>query len=89
MADEVLDLEVARNKMKEWRDEPPRNSEEVIELGESLIVEHGSKLGDECMSLMPWFEINESHILLLHLQSSLFNFPLLIPVSQCKLCLWE
>ena len=51
MADEVLDLEVARNKMKEWRDEPPRNSEEVIELGESLIIEHGSKLGDECMSL--------------------------------------
>jgi hypothetical protein len=49
MADEVLDLEVARNKMKEWREEPPRNSEEVIELGESLIVEHGSKLGDECM----------------------------------------
>ena len=51
MADEVLDLEVARNKMKEWRDEPPRNSEEVIELGESLIIEHGSKLGDECTSL--------------------------------------
>lgn len=49
MADEILDIEVARNKMKEWRDEPPRNSEEVIELGESLIVEHGSKLGDECM----------------------------------------
>ncbi|XP_028404188.1 ER membrane protein complex subunit 2-like [Dendronephthya gigantea] len=51
MADEVLDLEVARNKMKEWRDEPPRNSEEVIELGESLIVEHGSKLGDELWSV--------------------------------------
>lgn len=50
MADEVLDLEVARQKMKEWRDEPPRNSEEIIELGESLIVEHGSKLGDECTS---------------------------------------
>ena len=47
----MLDLEVARNKMKEWREEPPRNSEEVIELGESLIVEHGSKLGDECTSL--------------------------------------
>lgn len=47
MADEVLDLEVARQKMREWRDEPPRNSEEIIELGESLIVEHGSKLGDE------------------------------------------
>ncbi|CAB3988437.1 ER membrane complex subunit 2 isoform X1 [Paramuricea clavata] len=51
MADEILDLEVARNKMKEWRDEPPRNSEEVIELGESLIVEHGSKLGDELWSV--------------------------------------
>ena len=51
MADEVLDLEVARNKMKEWREEPPRNSEEVIELGESLIVEHGSKLGDELWSV--------------------------------------
>lgn len=48
MADEVLDLEVARIKMKEWREEPLRNSEEVIELGESLIVEHSNKLGDEC-----------------------------------------
>ena len=44
----MLDLEVARIKMKEWREEPLRNSEEVIELGESLIVEHSNKLGDEC-----------------------------------------
>ena len=47
MADEVVDLEVARQKMKQWRDEPLRNSEEVVELGECLILEHGNKLGDE------------------------------------------
>ena len=32
MADEVVDLEVARQKMRQWREEPIRNSEEVVEL---------------------------------------------------------
>lgn len=51
MADEVVDLEVARQKMKQWRDEPLRNSEEVVELGECLILEHGNKLGDELWTI--------------------------------------
>lgn len=51
MADEVVDLEVARQKMRQWRDEPHRNSEEVTELGECLILEHGNKLGDELWTI--------------------------------------
>ncbi|XP_078369954.1 ER membrane protein complex subunit 2-like [Oculina patagonica] len=51
MADEVVDLEVARQKMRQWRDEPLRNSEEVTELGECLILEHGNKLGDELWTI--------------------------------------
>ena len=51
MADEVVDLEVARQKMKQWRDEPLRNSEEITELGECLILEHGNKLGDELWTI--------------------------------------
>lgn len=51
MADEVVDLEVARLKMKQWRDEPLRNSEEVVEFGECLLLEHGNKLGDELWTI--------------------------------------
>jgi len=51
MADEVVDLEVARQKMRQWRDEPLRNSEEITELGECLILEHGNKLGDELWTI--------------------------------------
>jgi len=51
MADEVVDLEVARQKMRQWRDEPLRNSEEVTEFGECLILEHGNKLGDELWTI--------------------------------------
>ena len=51
MADEIVDLEVARQKMRQWREEPLRNSEEVVELGECLILEHGNKLGDELWTI--------------------------------------
>ncbi|EDO39540.1 predicted protein [Nematostella vectensis] len=51
MADEVVDLEVARQKMRQWREEPLRNSEEVVELGECLLLEHGNKLGDELWTI--------------------------------------
>jgi len=37
--------------MRQWRDEPLRNSEEVTELGECLILEHGNKLGDELWTI--------------------------------------
>lgn len=47
----MVDLEVARQKMRQWRDEPLRNSEEVTELGECLILEHGNKLGDELWTI--------------------------------------
>lgn len=45
--EEIVDLEVARMKMKKWRDEGYRNSDEIVDLGECLIYDYASKLGDE------------------------------------------
>jgi len=45
--EEIVDLEVARMKMKKWRDEGYRNSDEIVDLGECLIYEYANKLGDE------------------------------------------
>jgi len=45
--EEIVDLEVAQLKMKKWRDEGYRNSDEIIELGESLLSDYASKLGEE------------------------------------------
>ena len=50
-SEEVVDVEVARRKMKEWREEGHRNSDEVVEFGECLLVEHGNKLGDELWTI--------------------------------------
>lgn len=44
---DIVDIEVARAKMKKWRDEGYRNSDEIIDLGECLLMEHASKLGNE------------------------------------------
>jgi len=49
--EEVVDVEVARRKMKEWREDGYRNSDEVVEFGECLLVEHGNKLGDELWTI--------------------------------------
>ena len=47
MTEEVVDFDVARLKMKKWRDDIERNSEEIVEYGECLIAEYANKLGDE------------------------------------------
>lgn len=36
-----------RDKMRKWRDENARNSEQIVEVGEELINEYASKLGDD------------------------------------------
>ena len=46
-SEEVVDLEVARLKMKKWRDEGFRNSDEIVDLGECLLFDYANKLGDE------------------------------------------
>ena len=45
--EEILDLDVARQKMKKWRDDGYRNSDEILNLGECIILDHANKLGDE------------------------------------------
>ena len=36
-----------RDKLRKWRDENYRNSEQIVDVGEELIAEHSSKLGDD------------------------------------------
>ena len=50
-SEEVVDIEVARRKMKEWREEGYRNSDEVVEFGECLLLEHGNKLEEELWTI--------------------------------------
>uniref|UniRef100_A0A2K6F3Q6 ER membrane protein complex subunit 2 n=1 Tax=Propithecus coquereli TaxID=379532 RepID=A0A2K6F3Q6_PROCO len=39
--------EEMRDKMRKWREENSRNSEQIVEVGEELINEYASKLGDD------------------------------------------
>ncbi|KAL7984121.1 hypothetical protein Chor_002691 [Crotalus horridus] len=39
--------EEMRDKMRKWREENNRNSEQIVEVGEELINEYGAKLGDD------------------------------------------
>lgn len=36
-----------RDKLRKWREENYRNSEQIVDVGEELINEHASKLGDD------------------------------------------
>lgn len=36
-----------RDKLRKWREDNCRNSEQIVDVGEELIGEHGSKLGDD------------------------------------------
>lgn len=36
-----------RDKLRKWREESYRNSEQIVDVGEELINEHASKLGDD------------------------------------------
>ena len=50
--EEILDLDTIQRKMKKWRDEGYRNSEEIADLGEDLLKDYSSKLGDETWVLL-------------------------------------
>ncbi|KAG5856957.1 hypothetical protein ANANG_G00013410 [Anguilla anguilla] len=39
--------EEMRDKLRKWREENYRNSEQIVDVGEELINEHASKLGDD------------------------------------------
>uniref|UniRef100_A0A672ZNP6 ER membrane protein complex subunit 2 n=1 Tax=Sphaeramia orbicularis TaxID=375764 RepID=A0A672ZNP6_9TELE len=39
--------EEMRDKLRKWREDNFRNSEQIVDVGEELISEHGSKLGDD------------------------------------------
>lgn len=36
-----------RDKLRKWREDNCRNSEQIVDVGEELICEHASKLGDD------------------------------------------
>ena len=50
--EEILDLDTIQRKMKKWRDQGYRNSEEIADLGENLLKDYSSKLGDETWVLL-------------------------------------
>ena len=50
--EEILDLDTIQRKMKKWRDEGYRNSEEIADLGENLLKDYSCKLGDETWVLL-------------------------------------
>lgn len=41
-----------RDKLRKWREDNCRNSEQIVDVGEELISEHASKLGDDGKSVM-------------------------------------
>lgn len=41
-----------RDKLRKWREENCRNSEQIVDVGEELISEHASKLGDDSKFVM-------------------------------------
>lgn len=36
-----------RDKLRKWREDNCRNSEQIVDVGEELISDHASKLGDD------------------------------------------
>lgn len=36
-----------RDKLRKWREDNCRNSEQIVDVGEELLSEHASKLGDD------------------------------------------
>lgn len=50
-----------RDKLRKWREDNCRNSEQIVDVGEELISEHGSKLGDDskCIVFFKWLIKNE------------------------------
>lgn len=41
-----------RDKLRKWREDNCRNSEQIVDVGEELISEHASKLGDDSKFVM-------------------------------------
>lgn len=79
-ADEVLDYENARLKMKKWREDGYRNSDEILNLGECLLLEHANKLGEELWSIyeqvcIAAFDCNRMDLALMCMRSLDKQFP--------------
>uniref|UniRef100_A0A673VSV2 ER membrane protein complex subunit 2 n=1 Tax=Salmo trutta TaxID=8032 RepID=A0A673VSV2_SALTR len=45
--------EKMRDKLRKWREDNHRNSEQIVDVGEELINEHASKLGDDTCCTQP------------------------------------
>lgn len=53
----ILFLSEMRDKMRKWREENYRNSEQIVEVGEELINEYAAKLGDDSRLKLFYFSL--------------------------------
>lgn len=80
-----------RDKMKTWREENYRNGEHIIEVGEELLNEHASKLGDDSKFIIhinfSWARgWRYSHLFPRNIPSETLSFQLVS--GEVYMCLW-
>lgn len=51
-----------RDKLRKWREENFRNSEQIVDVGEELINEHASKLGDDSKSELQLYNMSVPYL---------------------------
>lgn len=59
-----------RDKLRKWREDNHRNSEQIVDVGEELISDHSSKLGDDSKCAMTTCVENPPYI---HVSSWFLN----------------
>lgn len=66
-----------RDKLRKWREDNCRNSEQIVDVGEELISEHASKLGDDSklvINLTHFFIVSNLPLLLIDFWSPALYF---------------
>lgn len=72
--------------MRKWREENYRNSEQIVDVGEELINEYASKLGDD--SKETFVKVSIAFRFYFVYRILVFTFWLLFYASLLPLCIW-
>lgn len=70
-----------RDKLRKWREDNCRNSEQIVDVGEELISEHASKLGDDSKWFLLIFNLFLFEVLLNQIIKQPRHFKHLIKVE--------